>query len=285
MGLMGKTRRRLLTVLMIVAVGLASLAYWLNHELRYIRHAMSTELPPAALLDAPRGISRAELEQLYQRTGRHQATALVEQETVLCVSYTFGEPYVTYYFVFRNDRLTKIIEPPRGELRTVPYRGSRRVVPTPVDADLRLRAVLASPDLSRDALGSSLEQRLPKAGSESFNVLSLLVPFIAVKSPWIAQQYRHNAALMTTYDGLRIEIGMDTDEVDVRLGSPKRIHALSDDREVCVYGDNSQPDVNPMYQFSWVAVVFDDGRAVRLFSHHFFDERLRTGPRLSPARN
>src|SRR5881394_921629 len=72
-------------------------------------------MTPQVLMTVKRGASQERLETLAGVPARHEFTASRDRTTLRCVSYYFASFHLRYYFVFTNNGLEKIIQPPRFE--------------------------------------------------------------------------------------------------------------------------------------------------------------------------
>ena len=231
---------------------------------------------PESLFDVPRGVSSADLERTLRGRGKHQFTARIARDDVLCLSHAVQEWYLEYYFVFRNDALTKIIDPSALDDDSVPE--WRRDLRKELDAEQRVRAVLEAPDLSRDSLKENLRNRLPKDRKGAFNQLPvaiLLAPFVVVGAPRMIAAQQHNAKLAARFDPFRVQLEMSPGQVDAQLGPPLQAYSLAGNQQIRAYGKEVDVEVHPQYRFSWVSVTFRNRKAIRAYSNDFFDERLR----------
>ena len=238
-----------------------------------------TVISLARVSEIKRGISSAELELACGRFAlQFQAERMGVEYS--CVSYAVTRRYLTLYFLFADDRLVAISEPPPFEYETVPWRnGSRYGYRKPGYADTRIATVLAAEDLSNAAIEASVRRRSPRTKSASLNALPafllLVLPFQIVMSPITAIRCHQHRALVEHYDPLRISIGMTKDEVDAIFGEPTRTRS-SDSGALRVYGKSGYPR-------TWTAVRFRNGRASEIYSGDFFDRSwmVPVPPRMS----
>lgn len=232
----------------------------------------------ARVSEIKRGISSAELELACGRFAlQFQAERMGVEYS--CVSYAVTRRYLTLYFLFADDRLVAITEPPAFEYETVPWRnGSRYGYRKPGYTETRIATVLAAEDLSNAAIEASVRRRSRRRKSEPLNVLPaflLTLPLQIVMSPITAIRRHQHRALVEHYDPLRISIGMTKDEVDAIFGEPTRISS-SDVAVLRVYG-------RVRYPRTWTAVRFSNGRATEIYSDDFFDRSwmVPVPPRMS----
>lgn len=224
-----------------------------------------------AVAELPRGMSLDHLRALLGQEPRHQFTSRVGASEYLCVSYAFGEPHARLYFVFKEGKLEKIMEPPPSPTRTVPYQGAWGQQRLPVDPEVRVAEVMQAGDMSGQPLRASLAARLPKGG-KSFNVLpafGVLAPHFAATEPLRRKQYRRNEQLAKHFDARKVRLGDSREQVDSAFGPPLQT-TQAGGRTVCVYGSTEPlPMVSPPYLFSPIDVHFESGRVVALFSNDF----------------
>jgi len=208
--------------------------------------------------------------------GKHEFSAAVQQTRYLGLYFAFKEPHVGFYLIFTNGYLKAVVDPPRPEFDRVPYKDTVREIPKPIDAEDRLKSVLASDELAREELEQRIRNAMPKSAS-SLNMLPnflIASPLYAALSGEIEADYRTNAELAKQYDPLKVKLGAPIEEVEQAFGQPYRVIEASEKQMVHVYGSPMPLRINPAYRFSWVTVVFEDGKAIRVLSNHFFDERL-----------
>jgi|GEM_PF-3656419 len=227
-----------------------------------------------------RGISLTELESIFQTKPAHEFTVRRNGETIRCVQYVLIRPAIhqSYYFVFVNDGLNLVCLLPPFEYETQMKNGSRysrRITERP---EKRIEAVLQSKDLSDEALAESVSKAMsykrPKKTSGNWNcapVYFMFAPFIIALAPSTAVenlQWRHKVEEQRTkLNPFKIELGMMVGEVEAMFGTPFTIGTTTDHLEVRYYG---LPEFW-MHSEAWVSVVFDQGKAVRVFSNDFFD--------------
>src|SRR6185503_10273083 len=75
----------------------------------------------SSLLKISAGAKLDEVSSVLSKSYRHQFTIARDHDTFICVSYAFGKPYVRLFFLFKNDKLVKIVKPVTFEYDLVPY--------------------------------------------------------------------------------------------------------------------------------------------------------------------
>jgi hypothetical protein len=227
------------------------------------------KVPVDSLLHLGRGLSQQSIEEVFGSKARHEFTARIEDRLYRCVSFSFDSKG-RYYFVFTNDALAKICELPKREFRRVPYRDKWLEYPDRSDPEKRMRETLDSPDLTPAALAESLQRRVAARQGDSLNVLPAFVigaPFWAATAPLRAKERVEIEALAKKYDPQRVVPEMSIEQVDAMFGDPAFKESMDTRREIRYYGSHKL-GADPLL---WISVVFDEGRAVRVFSDDFFD--------------
>ena len=116
----------------------------------------------------------------------------------------------------------------------------------------------------------------PPPGSDALNpFLKRLEPQIKKGQKRIKEAQAKNAELLKIYNGHRVELGMTINEVDALFGAPNRTLALTNGMTARIYDSPNDRyqlggDLYPGTKFSPIAVVFDSGKASRVFSNGFF---------------
>jgi len=228
-----------------------------------------------------KGITKEQVEEILGTNAQHEFTAILEGDRFHCISYSFVKYYINYFFTFKNEKLFSIIEYPPFEYDLVPYIGtSKQQVRKPWTPEERIKKVLESENLLGEAFVQSLEKSVSKYKKTpvSYNQLPALVmiaPLILMDTPNRRKEAELNAQLIEKYDPDKIDIGMTDQEVNDALGEPHHSRALSPGKVLHVYGEEAS--LRKLAQenwFSWIAVVFEDGRVTRIFSHSFFHKEL-----------
>lgn len=230
-----------------------------------------------SLLHQGRGQSQQEVERIFGPS-QHEFTAQIGDEMVRCVAVPFGWKG-TYYFVFTNDVLGKICEPPPSDYRRVPYKGTWAQILDHSDPEGRMRKVFVSPDLDGSELSDTLAQRgPPEPGPTGEKVLWIIgmtmmspyvIPYAMVVAPYGAikgaNRRAEERAIAQQFDPQKVKPGMSVGDVGEALGKPYLIDAVEGEREIHYYGSVK------VYTAHWISVVFENGRATRVFTREFFD--------------
>ncbi len=186
------------------------------------------------------GTKGAEVEKVLGE-GRHQFTTAQDGHLVTTRSYSFEEPYIRLYFVFREGKLDRIVEPPPKDVDVVPFMGGTRAIERTLDPYLRMEAVFQGPNIEGEELVRWLRVNTRKR-SKSYNVVPafiLTAPLLAVAAPEMAKEYRRNTELAQKYDPEKVQIGMSKVEVAKQFGEPLQI-ASRKERLSHVYGDHAK---------------------------------------------
>lgn len=228
------------------------------------------------------GISRAKLEVLLKHAPTHEFTAFSETTRLLCISYSIGSPEARYYFLFANDELAKVVQRPSFEYEEYNYRWARVRRNKPVDPKQRIQLVLKAVPLSQSDFVASVRDH-----AESYRRAlehedpMMVLPAAVLAAPLMAAQGLRtmsdeslNVKLERLYDPFKLSLGMSDVEVNDLLGPAAYLEKIDDSHVRGVYGRDVE--LAPAVQsFSWIEVQFLRNRASAIYSHDFFDERLR----------
>lgn len=227
---------------------------------------------------------------------QHEFTATIESNQFLCVRLDDPNNSAFFYLLFRNGGLNGILDERKPVFERKTFRGKPASVPKPVDSEEEMAAVLKQAFLTPMEIKQDMEARAAaaeaaKAGQEPGNLLPAVIvtsPFFAAKAPAVAKARKEAARLIEKYDPFKIRIGMSLAEVESLFGEP-RYSRREADQVMEVYGAKLPPDATlpvatkepPPTEVDsvYVAVVFQDGKVIRVFSHHFFDKRLLKQPK------
>ena len=143
-----------------------------------------------------------------------------------------------------------------------------------IEDESMVNAVLAAPSMTAESMASELDEAaasyLRSKRSEDPLPAFVIEPLLDKRViSRIRQDYERNAELLKLYNGHRVVLGMTAEQVDKLFGVPMRIHELANHKSARIYGTNV-PFTLSFYTFSWVAVVFEDGQASRVYSNGFF---------------
>ena len=234
-------------------------------------------------IELKRGITLAKLESTFQNKPTHEFTVLRNGETIRCVRYDLITPatYQSYYFVFTNDSLTLICLPPPLEYGTR-VENDNRVGFVIVQPEKIVETVIHSEDLNGEALAKSVAQvmslkRTNKWDMKMIPVVIIFAPLAIAAAPYTLvennQWNRKFNAQREKFDPFKVRLGMTVEEVEAMFGTPFTIGKSSDNLDVRYYGSPRFGE----YKEPWVSVVFDQGKAVRVFSDRFFDDEVIRG--------
>jgi hypothetical protein len=179
---------------------------------------------PEILLTFQRGDSP---EGVKSRLGRglHEFTSINRRETNVCVSYHFQKYGLSYFLLFHNSKLAKILLPPRFSHEM--NEAERDYTSTwdsydPID---RMRTVIESRDLNEENVKASIRNRYRSKGMD--NALPGWIIAQTIAAPFtISKRLRKAdeiAELAAKYDPFRISLGMTAIDVEQRLGNPNLV--------------------------------------------------------------
>ena len=241
---------------------------------------------PSDFLDLRPGMTRQDTFDLLRAAGRHLFTYRKDGSTYLLTTYFIRnrpetESGIAFYGLFRDDSLLKILRSLPKNLERYPYRGTTASRPKTwrVEDESRIHEILSLPGQSRREIGAVIDRySQPRPKSEPQIPLFIFEPLMTLTGykARIKRGYERNRQLLRQFDGLRIELGMSRAEVNALLGEPAHNEPITPTRSLSIYakklyGDapDERLEINPSYRFSPVAVVFDDGRAARVYSKGF----------------
>jgi hypothetical protein len=236
------------------------------------------------------GLSRKEVSSHFKGIGTHQFTALKEANTLRCVSYSFGERFIRYYFLFKNDELVSVLDTQpffADAFDTKPnpnpkYAGTKISVRKPWSAKAFMSNILETTSLSPKDLSAQVETRLQKAEGrkKDHNVLPAFVILAPLIVPDMITRNAKHKAWLSEYDPFKIDLGSKRTEVEAVYGKPQFImrHDKAS-RETHAYGplqllwrDKTRVHLGPLNKRFWVAVVYESNIAVQIFSNDLFND-------------
>ncbi len=241
---------------------------------------------PSGFLDLRPGVTRRETIDLLGTAGRHLFTYQKDGSTYLLTTYFIRnrpetESGIAFYGLFKDDSLLRILRSLPKSLESYPYRGTTASRPKTwrVEDESRIDEILSLPGQSRREIGAVIDrysQPRPKSGPQiPLFIFEPLMTLTGYKAR-IKRGFERNLELLRQFDGLRIELGMSIAEVNALLGKPAHNEAITSGLSISIfakklYGDapDERLEISPFYRFSPVAVVFDDGRAARVYSKGF----------------
>lgn len=240
--------------------------------------AKNLVVPEKTFLTITNGTSLEAVRAKLGIAARHEFTILETAGNYILINCLVGNG-TSFDLLFRDKSLIKIIRPPSfPELKeTYLFRGTPATRMRDWDIGETPKLVskaMSAPALTHDQIITYLK---PDEGlkSKRGNVLPafLATDFFSKMAPRIKKDYQTNQELLERFDGCRAEIGMHVDAVDKVYGKPLRVLSMAGAQTARIYGEDSKLEINPMYRFSNVAVVFDArGQAKAIYSHGFFCE-------------
>lgn len=239
-------------------------------------------IPATTFLHAQPGMSRSQVATLFRSPGRHEFTIRCEGADYLCVNY-MPEPAEIdlYYFVFRNDALWKIVDRPGGGFsgQSQPFAHPNQAWPpasgTARDEQRASRIIADGLDRTPEQMRARIENAkswLRKWEKSEWNI-PIWLWGITYMVDWPRMQFKiwHNAELDQRQNGSRLSLGMSADQVARFLGPPTGREGAQHGRCAVLYGQS--PDLRLVrsdeFEARRVAVIFEDGKAVAIFSHDF----------------
>jgi hypothetical protein len=236
-------------------------------------------VPDNTILAITNGSSLEAIRNALGSAARHEFTIRTTNgEYTLISCLVFAGDGVNFWLLFHNTRLAKIIWPLSPEMETYPYRGTTasRIKSWNIEDTDKIKKTIGSSGLTDDQIQVLLDdtRRADQTAGKSGNIPSaVLSGFDQLMAPRMKDDYTLNQQLRNQYDGCRVNLGMDVQEVEKLFGKPLRVFHTESGKTVRVYGDSRDLQVNPAYVFSCIAVVFDAHEAVAsIYSHEFFND-------------
>ena len=236
------------------------------------------------------GMSQAEISLPFKGPGTHQFSAQQGSNVFRCVSYSFGEYSIKYYFLFKNDQMISLLDVQpffADAFETKPnpnpkYPNTKISVRKPWQAEDFMTAILQATTMSPEALSEQIKMRLEKAksGKASYNVLPAFVILAPLIVPDMISRNKKHEAWLSEYDPFKIVIGAKRSNVEAVYGKPLFIVQHSGtNRATHAYGpseilwrDKTRVYLGPLNKRFWIAVVYENDVAVRIFSNDLFND-------------
>jgi len=224
-----------------------------------------------ALASLRHGLTQQQVEDQLKARGYHQFTASFSNVVARCLSYYRDDVYGHYYLVFTNDHLARICQPPPFEMRKEPYRGTWANYRVFGDPETRLAAVLRAEDMIGPQLTAALKpQTAPKRSVDPGITAALLLTQRSASAASQSERERKYRTLLKQYDPFEVAPGAALALVESRLGKPQVTELLESGREIRHYG-NVEFGLSASRELMWLAVVYEGGKVVRVYSHDFVD--------------
>ena len=236
------------------------------------------------------GMSAAEISSNFKGPGIHQFSAQQESNVFRCVSYSFGDYSIRYYFVFKNDELISILDAQpffANAFETKPnpdpkHPSTKISVRKPWQAEDFMTAVLQATTISPEVLSEQIKTRLESArgGKTSYNVLPAFVILAPLIVPDMLARNKKYETWLNTYDPFKAKVGARRSDIESVYGKPHFVvHHDATKRSTHAYGppevlwrDKARLYLGPLNSRFWTAVVYENDVAVRIFSHDLFND-------------
>jgi|GEM_PF-1880345 len=234
-------------------------------------------VPTEALAGLSHGMTELQVVDALGARGIHQFTALRSNSIIRCKAYYRSEMFGKYYVVFTNNHLLAICEPPPFKMQLVSYQGSwsnRRVLGNPEE---RIAQVLDASDIIGSALFAKLKPstRTKRSWDPGLTAAYLLTRKLFADKKREAEREAAYTALLDRYDPIGIDLGATVEMIEARLGTSHITQALEMDREMRYYG-SIEYGLTGNRELMWLAIVYDKGKVIRVFSDDFIDhEKIR----------
>jgi hypothetical protein len=156
-------------------------------------------------------------------------------------------------------------------MRKEPYRGTWANYRVLGDPETRLAAVLRAEDMIGPRLTAALKpQTPPKRSVDPGLTAAFFLAQILAGATSQSERERRYHALVKQYDAYQVAPGSPLALVEHRLGKPQITEPIGEGREIRYYG-NIEFGLSAGRELMWLAVVYEDGSVVRVYSHDFVD--------------
>ena len=220
-------------------------------------------IKPEACSHLTNGLSFSNATQVLGAQGDHEFTVRRDGAVFRLTRYVvdIGE-WSTAWALFKDDRLFKIF-----------YSISFKRQSPRIEDESRIETVIQAKSLSVEELVTRLSQVYKPSEPQQPQIPPEIIgPFLKVEIPRTIEASRTNAQLLAIYNGHRVSLGMGEQHVDELFGKPARTWSLTNACTARVYGKKEDLGLGYPYAFSWTAVVFEGGKASRVFSNTFFHQ-------------
>ena len=189
---------------------------------------------------------------------------------------------VDFWLLFRGKVLVKVIWPVAPTLEYYSWQGTpaTRIKSWSIEDKAYIERTIGAPALTHAEIQKLLNdlKRNPRAANETSNVAPafLLTHYVEKMGPKMRKDFETNKELLKRFDGCRVDIGMDREEIGKLYGTPLRIFSTKNQGTVTIFGDSQDLSINPLYSYSCLAVVFEKGgRVTDVYSHEFFNDEWK----------
>lgn len=272
--------RRLLRIATSVVL-LSCGGCWTQQHRQLLESGGVRPIAPETFLRGRVGMSETQIAALYGSPGRHEFTLNDAHIDYECVNY-MPEPaeFDSYYFVFRNGMLWKIVDRPGGfSGASQPFAHPTEPGPTAPGMfgnEQRARRIVVdglnrTPEQVRARIKSA-ESWLRETATWEKNIPAWLGGIIYLVD-WPRMQFKiaSNAQLNRRQDGSRVSPGMTPNQIVCVLGRP--VSREDSPQGLCAVLYGQAPDIglenSGEYEARRVAVIYRDGKAVAILSHDF----------------
>ncbi len=201
------------------------------------------------------GMNVDEVAQALGTRGVHQATALeTNGQQVLIVEVEIQDSLGRRWLVFLDGNLAGMPKPlGNGAVPSEDIRAPGRVWAFTADAS--------------DLLGVKVAPRPAPAESTLGHVMAFTGAIGYVQA---RRDHEKNAAIASQFNGLKIRLGMREGDVEHLLGAPRSCERFPGGLTAHYFGDDYDTALVYPHSYSWVAVLYQNGAVVAVYSRDFF---------------
>jgi len=238
-------------------------------------------VPVDTFLAITNGTSLGEVKQQIGSAVRHQFTVWHDEHTwTLIRSFIHtgeDEGYVFYQLLFRDDVLLKTIDSFRMETEEYPYEGTTatRIKSWDIEDMKYVKKAIEAPSVTPEQIRARIRSARDTmdAHKKDGNIPAIVGHIFARNFLARAEKgYPANEKLREKFDGCRASCGMTIREVDLLYSEPLHTFTTKNRNLARVYGDNRYLGnaVDSFLVFPYVAVLFEEEKAVAIYSDGFF---------------
>ena len=241
----------------------------------------SNRIATSSLLSLKPGASLSHITNEFNSLFFHQFTVLTNGQALLCISTTFKQPQLSFYFLFLDERLLSIVEPPPPQFVTKTYKGRPWRQPKPINPEERLRLTFQQPGLDSEALSNLVRTAHQRQQSvrqkESLNVLPAFIltsPIWVAKLPEIDSAVEKASEMARYYNGQRLPVGVSIQRAREVYGEPVKAMTKEGSKNWLVFGKKLPPSTPATFPQVWLSVRAEAGLVTGVFTHDFFNQAL-----------
>lgn len=225
------------------------------------------------------GMSQSEVENIFGKDFRYQFKILKNNVKYKCISWFFIKRVSMSFFIFKNEKLVSIVEPPlsKSKITKKLFNGKmvnfeESIFRNPIE---RVNDTLNVKSLSLNEFQLMIHKRIPKK-QKSINPFLYFAfsIFVSNASSQMKKDYKTNFQLLKKYCLDKALLGNSLNDVKMTIGTPYEVKELGK-QKIYIYGENKSLKVNHMIKFSCLAIVFKNNKVNCAFSNYYYPREWR----------